>query len=77
MLRTCPRLRKGVELLFWILQKFMQITFFSANVHQCFISCASLFIFKLLLNSFLLARVTANSIFKSVLCFRMDCANGK
>ena len=35
MLRKYSRLKKGEEILFWILYRIMEIFDFSANVRQC------------------------------------------
>ena len=63
------RLRKGEELLFWILNKITEIFFFSTTVHQCNIAFSVVRVqvcFKSYLRfyyiSFLPARVAASSI---------------
>ena len=79
-LRTNPRLRKGEELSFWIMQKIMTILCFPATVRQCNIACSVVHVqlgFKIIFIyvAFLPARVAAMN--KAYLCFRLVCASEK
>ena len=38
MLRIYPRLRKGEELIVWMLHKIVEIICFSANIHHCILA---------------------------------------